>query len=477
MRHLLSIRTVAAATLLIFAGGCAENATHKRGNGNAATAYGNGNYVVFPHLMGWAEPNAHGVAAIDPSGKLAVDRCNECHDLNGTGNGTDGPPGCKSCHTNFPHPDGWGATNVHITTIASTSNAMSGAIRTNCATSCHGAGLQGGLSSVSCRRCHSQYPHDPGWKNAGAHGARALGQFATGLPECSNCHGIFRASPGLTPNCVTCHDDLPDPSIAVQHEPAKNGPCTACHVTDVNKAAGPHLLAAAPPVLCTKCHIDLGKVTTYKHSVAQTGDSCLRCHRPHNGTLPHLLTASEPQLCFNCHNAELTSTQYGTTRNMQAILNNSRNLHDPFQKGNCTACHAPHGSEHTHLLETEDAMFWLSGNTQNYSCFRCHDYATYVTAPSFKRPATIARPSSSLPTQFVKTGTTTVENLHWYHLAITGASCLSCHDPHGNDDSHLLRSYILPTDPGPVSFWDHGKCQECHAGNYRYLPGYPNNLW
>jgi predicted CXXCH cytochrome family protein len=58
-------------------------------------------------------------------------------------------------------------------------------------------------------------------------------------------------------------------------------------------------------------------------------------------------------------------------------------------------------------------------------CFKCHDYATYVTSASG------ANTNFSNGTGF---------NLHAEHMnnALTTTTCYTCHDTHGSEQQHLI---------------------------------------
>jgi predicted CXXCH cytochrome family protein len=163
---------------------------------------------------------------------------------------------------------------------------------------------------------------------------------------------------------------------------------------------------------------------------------------------------------------------------MQAVSAGSSNLHPPFAKSECAACHDVHGSANNHLLSSPDPMFWIPNgvDAKSFSCFGCHDQGTYLLNGTYPRPASVTRPNSALPTQFVafpSTTPATAKNLHFSHVVEAGAGCLACHDPHGNDNSHLLRPYFTYTDPGS-GFWSRTSCKGCHNGQ---IPPDLNSLW
>ena len=110
----------------------------------------------------------------------------------------------------------------------------------------------------------------------------------------------------------------------------------------------------------------------------------------------------------------------------------------------CTDCHSnpnsategygPHGSPSLHLLDAVDDYQTAnpsspSGYTGNEICFKCHQYATYVTNnvdtnTNFRRTAGAGR------------------NLHASHAE--DATCYMCHDSHGSEQEHLLNFAITP---------------------------------
>ncbi|MFH1017220.1 MAG: cytochrome c3 family protein [Pseudomonadota bacterium] len=432
--------------------------------------------VVFPHPAGWADPQNHGPAALTAGPKLAPDRCNGCHDPNGETSQGDGAPGCRNCHAVYPHPDGWGDSPVHVRDLAASPDGLAAGISSKCATTCHGSDLAGGFSGVGCARCHGGYPHPADWRDSTGHGIAVISSATGGLPACRTCHGANLGGGAYGVSCLGCHA-LPDSSRPVQHKPSQTGACSSCHASLASDAKEPHLLLASAPSLCTPCHTQGRIAPAFRHSPLTSASSCLGCHVPHDGIEPGLLSARQADVCFSCHNKEITTAQYGTTRNMQAISTGSTNLHPPFRSGDCAGCHDAHGSAYNHLLTAPDPMFWTPNgvDARSFSCSACHNTNTYLLTATFPRPASVVRPVSSLPTQFVAfaTSTSAAENLHAFHVVQAGAGCLACHDPHGDNDKYLLRSYLTYRDPGS-SFWSYSACNGCHTGQ---IPADLNSLW
>lgn len=144
--------------------------------------------------------------------------CTICHGLDYYG-GISGKS-CFTCHDRgpfYPHNKNldWSKSGNHG--VAYTKKTS------NCTTACHGSDLLGGLSGVSCAKCHDAFPHDIAI-NFEEHGKNLLA--APGPLEakynlkCGICHGV---SEKLTPasyalghvtplgvlRCTNCHQAYP----------------------------------------------------------------------------------------------------------------------------------------------------------------------------------------------------------------------------------------------------------------------------
>ena len=94
---------------------------------------------------------------------------------------------------------------------------------------------------------------------------------------------------------------------------------------------------------------------------------CSLCHLPHSKGTPWTLNAPFPDgfyvaakrdsfdLCFGCHETDLLEAAITTTAT--GFRNGDRNLHFVHMSGdksrNCTVCHAIHGSDNEHLINTK----------------------------------------------------------------------------------------------------------------------------
>jgi hypothetical protein len=130
--------------------------------------------------------------------------CLVCHRAEGPG--LNRVPSCDECHlTAGGHPVGW------LDPASPVFHGLSVAARgpTPCK-QCHGADYRGGTAAVSCYTCHADGPsgHPDGWLNPRAatfHGLRVLQH---GLDDCRRCHGggLDGGTSGVS--CTQCHDDV-----------------------------------------------------------------------------------------------------------------------------------------------------------------------------------------------------------------------------------------------------------------------------
>ena len=89
--------------------------------------------------------------------------------------------------------------------------------------------------------------------------------------------------------------------------------------------------------------------------------------------------------------------------------------HEPFAKGDCTACHDPHATNNR----------WSLVQSSQELCFDCHSKDGQLALHS--------HPYNVKPRQAHK----------YRELRLTEQGtleCLSCHDPHRSNTPHLLRT-------------------------------------
>ena len=151
------------------------------------------------------------------------------------------------------HPAGWAQTHWEAYTKDPA----------KCRT-CHGSTTDpaqaGGISKVSCFKCHASPDHPTGWVAGLQHGrlgAQAQPSDFAGFSNCATCHGSdYRQGLGTATSCFTCHTKAPHPdrpwlggnagvsSHAFTHED-NAAACAACHLNGANSTRVP----ATPPAI------------------------------------------------------------------------------------------------------------------------------------------------------------------------------------------------------------------------------------
>lgn len=220
---------------------------------------------------------------------------------------------------------------------------------------CHGADLSGGISKVSCGKCHNTpFPHGQGFAafnaaNVSPHGTSAksaVGGLMAGMAYCKKCHGADYNGRSSAVSCIGCHRQtnpstnaphagkwasyllnargLNHSSVAESNAPA----CAQCHANKANLSdAGKARVAgfATPGVGgCfdnSLCHNQAGHTFTWvDHMVPARSNlaSCQSCHAtPSSGPNPvfNKIPSNDPALtpygCETCHFNSTTGTRTG----------------------------------------------------------------------------------------------------------------------------------------------------------------------
>jgi predicted CXXCH cytochrome family protein len=160
--------------------------------------------------------------------------------------------------------------------------------------------------------------------------------------------------------------------------------CTTCHEGLPSADSGKSMKAD-----CTVCHKAIGTASLVHAPVEMK--QCVTCHSWSPGKNSMVVTKGIPNTCFDCHDEK------------KAMIDSAKVQHPVASE--CITCHSPHGSnEAAHLLK--ENVYDL--------CIGCHD------------DKSLNHPVGRHPVRFAKTK--------------TGAeiSCVSCHNPHGSDNEHLL---------------------------------------
>jgi len=168
------------------------------------------------------------------------------------------------------------------------------------------------------------------------------------------------------------------------HNSAAEQSCTACHDGLPSADSGASMKAD-----CAICHKAIGSAT-YLHSPVEMKE-CGSCH---SWSVPkHAVVVEKgvPGVCYTCHTDK------------QAQVDSSRSIHPVA--GDCLTCHSQHGSEQKHNLKED--VYTL--------CTSCHE------------DQKLNHPVGRHPLRFVKL------------KSGDELSCVSCHNPHGSENDHLLR--------------------------------------
>lgn len=168
----------------------------------------------YPHPQGWVGSNGGKHAQFLKENTFNLGLCSSCHGEDFTGGESN--VSCYTCHADYPHRDGWVAPgeNSHGAYLKTKNYQLE-----SCA-ACHGQDFQGGDSEVSCYTCHSGYPHKDGFGNpsSGNFHSFALKSSNWNLQECATCHGTAFDGPTQQTACITCHTQSGGPTA-----------CTTCH--------------------------------------------------------------------------------------------------------------------------------------------------------------------------------------------------------------------------------------------------------
>jgi hypothetical protein len=178
-------------------------------DGGTAKVSCNRCHAVYPHSDLFKSTAAHGASVFAQKGASA---CLTCHALEMEGPGAKPEiPSCLKCHT-YPHPTGWALPKNHGPAFvqAKHDKKASPALVVGCL-DCHGDA--GGLKKrhpeqfVSCESCHTNFPHPEGFEDLHQDDTKGVRKAH---PEqafsCFHCHTDSKTG-GLSEGCLTCHSD------------------------------------------------------------------------------------------------------------------------------------------------------------------------------------------------------------------------------------------------------------------------------
>ena len=235
------------------------------------------------HPAGWNDTTSgsfHGKVLKSQSYNLNT--CISCHAKSFEGGISN--VSCYKCHTLFPHSPAWGDTSAvgyHGNFLLARQGQLS-----DCAT-CHGTSFTGGTSGVSCFGCHISYPHVTGWtdtSSVGFHG-KFLKALKWKLNNCTPCHGPALNGGKTGVSCFTCHASYP-------HADGWADSTMAGFHGNFIRTSTWNMLQCKP---CHGSSYTGGRVTI----------SCLTCHTKTNG----------PENCTTCHGGANAAPPVDLNRN------------------------------------------------------------------------------------------------------------------------------------------------------------------
>jgi predicted CXXCH cytochrome family protein len=355
---------------------------------------------------------------------VSLQSCNSCHDADAGGH-------------RYPLKRPGNATCTFCHAVAGTMTHQHKALEQGCIT-CHSPHvsktkflLKTDTVEQLCATCHNvplkKFAHEP---------------FAKG--QCTLCHQPHQAENAMllrngdgSKHCFTCHGELEKRMTLASatasssvHKPAQQN-CTNCHSPHATDF--PHQLKTTIQQDCYTCHVSTEqkiKKASVSHGALTEASACANCHDPHAAQQPQLLKQRTDQLCMSCHDKEMKATDGHMIGNVKVVLTTSKFLHGPNKVGNCSACHDPHGADHTDLLKKEfPRSFYTRFDLKKYElCFGCHE------------PQMVLEPKTTTLTNF-RNGET---NLHFVHVnrEDKGRSCKTCHAVHGSDLPNHMASEV-----------------------------------
>lgn len=386
-----------------------------------------------------ASPAGSSKMHLDPNGEL---QCTSCHDphsdqygkfliMNNTASAL-----CVTCHK--------------IKSWSLSSHSLSGKLWNGNPPNPWPHTLEKTVAANACENCHD--PH-------GAGGKQRLMNYAEEEQNCYACHNgnvaaknvqaeFSKVSVHPVINTLGAHDpmELPlVPSGANRHVECED--CHNPHATTATVSKAPGGLSGA---LTGVRGINPGGVSLAQ--VTHEYEICFRCHAD-TAKGPARVNRQFPQL-----NTRLEFQNSGATASFHPVILTGRNASVPSLRApltvasliSCGDCHnsdsgpnnggsgpsGPHGSAYIPLLERSLSLTDTGANTGNSAlCFKCHDFLNATWSG------------------------------HLQHIAMT--SCMTCHDPHGSPNSHLINfnpSIVTGARSYQAFGVNHGTCAvSCHG--------------
>ncbi len=410
---------------------------------------------LYPHVLGWEDPSSHGAGF----SQYGLDACLSCHQADITPSG--GPLACKDCHTLFPHPDQWldrSDPNHHGRyVIAHGSNS--------CATRCHGSHFDGGLSRVSCNsgNCHAVYPHSTIANWAGpAHGLMAVD--LGNRNGCKDCHGADLLGGVSGISCKSCHTEFPHPGdwSAVQNISG------LLHVSLHGQRFMEQKVAGFPatPNTCSSCH-----GADYEGGNSQK--SCISCHPfyPHIKYEPNwkvmdlsaipLGGQHGPAFLSGAHNFTSDCTQcHPRFGGGLDVLGLDASVQAPV----CNSCHPSY--PHLKIPDVPAADDWVRGTTSSYHGIK-FVYETLLEGPTHPNSCKACHGNDLLG---MGSAPKNCANCHEHFGSVSHEGCCQITSHPGaawRQTSHHGNVYLNSLAEGNTFA---GRCGKCHSSSLKRDP-------
>lgn len=372
----------------------------------------------------------------------SLNDCTTCHSKTYQG-GVSGVS-CFTCHTSYPHTRGWNdtsTTNFHGQVLKRRDWMMG-----DCS-GCHGATFEGGSSGVSCRQCHSTFPHMAGWLDTSRtnfHG-KVLKTDNWNLGSCAKCHASDFRGGRVGVGCFSCHSSYPHtvfgsnhPGYLMQANYPLSG-CKTCHGSDYRGGARVNVSCAS-----SGCHVD-------QSGNAKSPEACNTCHGDFRS--PDNLVASF---------APPTSLFGDTARTVARVGTHQDHLRlNVFAAAvNCNECHSvPSALQSSGHLGTDFRAEVLFAGTVGRSVtnepttiFYDPTLPQFIPSPSYS-PST-NRCSNTYCHGYFKNGNTTFSPV-WNDPSGAQVACGTCH---GDVTRPTLAERAKPRGTHPNST----QCSVCH---------------
>ena len=270
--------------------------------------------------------------------------------------------------------------------------------------------------------------------------------------DCIKCHDPHESSNpdhmlkplsgGKADNlCLKCHSTgLNIPEKGSRHAALDRG-CNSCHVTHRTGTPGKlefdYHQKKDPRDECGDCHdLKTEAIANAHQGQPFIGSNCLGCHDMHQSDGPKLIQkfAHDPYVtksCDICHKAPVDGKVVLTKTSSKELclscheetakqIQNAKVQH-AGAKGNCLGCHYPHASDKPGLVRPNPVS----------ACTKCHS-----------AQAKLQKTKKVL------------------HGAAFQTGCPACHESHGGENSHLLRTNTI-----------NSLCLECHGPDSKPEPG------